>query len=71
MARSDYDLVIIGAGAAGLIAARFAAQLGARVLLAERDRIGGDGALDVERRRPPRGPTDGICTAFLIPQHRI
>ena len=33
---------IIGAGAAGLIAARFAAQLGARVLLAERDRIGGD-----------------------------
>lgn len=42
MARSDYDLVVIGAGAAGLIAARFAAQLGARVLLAERDRIGGD-----------------------------
>jgi pyruvate/2-oxoglutarate dehydrogenase complex dihydrolipoamide dehydrogenase (E3) component len=42
VARTDYDLVIIGAGAAGLIAARFAAQLGARVLLAERDRIGGD-----------------------------
>ncbi len=42
MARTDYDLVIIGAGAAGLIAARFAAQLGARVLLAEHDRIGGD-----------------------------
>ena len=42
MARSQYDLAIIGAGAAGLIAARFAAQLGARVLLAERDRIGGD-----------------------------
>src|SRR5690242_21351430 len=42
MARTDYDLVIVGAGAAGLIAARFAAQLGARVLLAERDRIGGD-----------------------------
>jgi pyruvate/2-oxoglutarate dehydrogenase complex dihydrolipoamide dehydrogenase (E3) component len=42
MARTDYDLVVIGAGAAGLIAARFAAQLGARVLLAERDRIGGD-----------------------------
>ena len=39
---ADYDLVIIGAGAAGLIAARFAAQLGARVLLTERDRIGGD-----------------------------
>jgi pyruvate/2-oxoglutarate dehydrogenase complex dihydrolipoamide dehydrogenase (E3) component len=42
MAQADYDLVIIGAGAGGLIAARFAAQLGARVLLAERDRIGGD-----------------------------
>jgi pyruvate/2-oxoglutarate dehydrogenase complex dihydrolipoamide dehydrogenase (E3) component len=42
MAPTDYDLVVIGAGAAGLIAARFAAQLGARVLLAERDRIGGD-----------------------------
>jgi pyruvate/2-oxoglutarate dehydrogenase complex dihydrolipoamide dehydrogenase (E3) component len=42
VARSEYDLAIIGAGAAGLIAARFAARLGARVLLAERDRIGGD-----------------------------
>ena len=42
MAKADYDLVVIGAGAAGLIAARFAVQLGARVLLAERDRIGGD-----------------------------
>ena len=42
MARSEYDLAIIGAGAGGLTAARFAAQLGARVLLAERDRIGGD-----------------------------
>jgi pyruvate/2-oxoglutarate dehydrogenase complex dihydrolipoamide dehydrogenase (E3) component len=31
VARTDYDLVIIGAGAAGLIAARFAVQLGARV----------------------------------------
>jgi pyruvate/2-oxoglutarate dehydrogenase complex dihydrolipoamide dehydrogenase (E3) component len=42
MARHQYDLVIIGAGAGGLIAARFATQLGARVLLAERNRIGGD-----------------------------
>lgn len=41
-ARNNYDFVIIGAGAAGLIAARFAVRLGARVLLAERDRIGGD-----------------------------
>lgn len=42
MARFDYDIAIIGAGAGGLTAARFAAQIGARVLLAERDRIGGD-----------------------------
>jgi pyruvate/2-oxoglutarate dehydrogenase complex dihydrolipoamide dehydrogenase (E3) component len=42
VARPEYDLAIIGAGAGGLIGARFAAQLGARVLLAERDRIGGD-----------------------------
>ena len=40
--RSEFDLAIIGAGAGGLIAARFAATLGARVLLVERDRIGGD-----------------------------
>lgn len=42
MARPDYDLAVIGAGAGGLTAARFAANLGARVLLVERDRIGGD-----------------------------
>ncbi|MDQ2987276.1 MAG: FAD-dependent oxidoreductase [Armatimonadota bacterium] len=38
----DYDIIIIGAGAAGLIGARFAAQIGARVALVERARIGGD-----------------------------
>ena len=37
-----YDLAIVGAGSVGLIAAEFAAQLGARVVLLERDRIGGD-----------------------------
>src|SRR5215472_17673716 len=37
-----HDLAVIGAGAGGLIAARFAAKLGARVLLIEKDRIGGD-----------------------------
>ena len=42
MPHGEHDLAIIGAGSGGLIAARFAAQLGARVLLAERDRIGGD-----------------------------
>ncbi len=37
-----YNLVIIGAGPAGLVAARGAAALGARVALVERDLIGGD-----------------------------
>jgi pyruvate/2-oxoglutarate dehydrogenase complex dihydrolipoamide dehydrogenase (E3) component len=37
-----YDLVVIGAGSGGLVGARFAAQLGAKVVLIERNRIGGD-----------------------------
>jgi pyruvate/2-oxoglutarate dehydrogenase complex dihydrolipoamide dehydrogenase (E3) component len=37
-----YDIIIIGAGAAGLIGARFAAKIGAKVALVERSRIGGD-----------------------------
>jgi pyruvate/2-oxoglutarate dehydrogenase complex dihydrolipoamide dehydrogenase (E3) component len=36
-----YDLVVIGGGSAGLTAARFAAQLGAKVLIAA-ERLGGD-----------------------------
>src|SRR5258707_7799617 len=42
MSKQQYDLVIIGAGAGGLIAAGFAAQLGAKVALVEKNRIGGD-----------------------------
>src|SRR5260370_11105864 len=42
MSRQQYDLVIFGAGAGGLIAAGFAVQLGAKVALVEKDRIGGD-----------------------------
>ncbi|WP_058868489.1 NAD(P)/FAD-dependent oxidoreductase [Chloracidobacterium thermophilum] len=37
-----FDIVIIGAGSGGLTAAGFAAQLGARVALVEKHRIGGD-----------------------------
>jgi len=37
-----YDLVVIGAGSAGLTAARFGSHVGARVLLAEREQVGGD-----------------------------
>lgn len=42
MSGRDYDLVIIGAGSGGLTAAGFAAQLGAKVALVEKNRIGGD-----------------------------
>jgi len=38
----EYDLAIIGAGAGGLTAANFAVQLGAKVALIEKNRIGGD-----------------------------
>jgi len=39
---SEYDLLVIGAGPAGLAAARQAASHGARVGIVERDRVGGD-----------------------------
>jgi len=42
MAEQQYDLVVIGAGSGGLVAARFAAQLGAKVALVEKTHIGGD-----------------------------
>ncbi|MEX2245151.1 MAG: FAD-dependent oxidoreductase [Dehalococcoidia bacterium] len=38
----DYDLAIIGAGSAGMAAAEVAAHMRLRVLLVERDRVGGD-----------------------------
>jgi pyruvate/2-oxoglutarate dehydrogenase complex dihydrolipoamide dehydrogenase (E3) component len=37
-----WDLLVVGAGSAGLVGARTAASLGASVLLVERDRTGGD-----------------------------
>jgi pyruvate/2-oxoglutarate dehydrogenase complex dihydrolipoamide dehydrogenase (E3) component len=42
MADTTYDLIIIGAGSGGLTAAGFAAQLGAKVALVEKHRVGGD-----------------------------
>ncbi|HSB40758.1 MAG TPA: FAD-dependent oxidoreductase, partial [Methylomirabilota bacterium] len=36
-----FDLIVIGAGTAGLAAARTAAELGARVALADRGPLGG------------------------------
>lgn len=38
----DVDVLVVGAGTAGLVAARTARSLGASVLLAERGRFGGD-----------------------------
>ncbi|MGE0419834.1 MAG: NAD(P)/FAD-dependent oxidoreductase, partial [Acetobacteraceae bacterium] len=38
----DFDLIVIGAGAAGLSVTAGAAQLGVKVALVERDRMGGD-----------------------------
>ena len=40
--RGAYHLLVIGAGPAGLVAARAAARLGAKVALIERHRLGGD-----------------------------
>jgi len=37
-----YDLVIVGIGSGGMIAAEFAATLGIKVAVVERDRVGGD-----------------------------
>lgn len=42
MTSTHYDLVVIGGGAAGLVTAGGAAQLGARTLLVERHRLGGE-----------------------------
>jgi pyruvate/2-oxoglutarate dehydrogenase complex dihydrolipoamide dehydrogenase (E3) component len=39
---ADFDLAVIGAGAAGLSVTAIASQLGLRVALIERDRMGGD-----------------------------
>src|SRR6185369_8104337 len=42
IAAARYNLVVIGAGTAGLVTAAGAAGLGARVALVERDFLGGD-----------------------------
>ncbi len=42
MAYYLYDLTIIGGGSGGLTAARIATSLGAKVLLIDKERLGGD-----------------------------
>lgn len=39
---SSFDLIVLGAGSGGLTAARLAASLGARTLLIEKERLGGE-----------------------------
>ena len=41
MAGSEYDVVVVGAGPGGYVAAIRAAQLGMRVVLVERESLGG------------------------------
>jgi NADPH-dependent 2,4-dienoyl-CoA reductase/sulfur reductase-like enzyme len=43
---SSYNLVVIGAGTAGLVTAAAAAALGAKVALVERSLLGGDPFFD-------------------------
>src|SRR3954451_23117291 len=38
----EFDLVIVGMGSGGMVAAEFAATLGAKTAVVERDRVGGD-----------------------------
>src|SRR6476619_3738627 len=38
----EYDLIIVGMGSAGLVAAEFAATLDRKIAAVERDRVGGD-----------------------------
>jgi pyruvate/2-oxoglutarate dehydrogenase complex dihydrolipoamide dehydrogenase (E3) component len=42
MTQPYYDITVIGGGSGGLVAARTAAQLGANVLLIDKERLGGD-----------------------------
>jgi pyruvate/2-oxoglutarate dehydrogenase complex dihydrolipoamide dehydrogenase (E3) component len=37
-----YDLIVVGMGSAGMVAAEFASKLGIKVACVERDRVGGD-----------------------------
>ncbi len=42
MSRYDYDLVVMGAGAAGFVASKLAAGMGKRVAMIEKGRLGGE-----------------------------
>jgi len=42
MSRNSFDVIVVGAGSAGLTAAEFAVKVGRKTLLVEKDRVGGD-----------------------------
>ena len=59
---ASFDLVVIGAGMAGINAAARAVEAEARAALIERERVGGPGARHREgRRRPRRGGASWAC----------
>ena len=62
MAKTDYDLAIIGAGVVGLFTADFASRRGARVLLLDRSRIG-------DPRTASFGLTRSIRNDYLDPMY--
>ena len=76
----DFDLLVIGAGAAGLSIAAGAAQLGVKTALVERERMGGDcleyrlAASRAKRCSPPPIPQTRSATraasAFECPPRR-
>src|SRR5688500_6677400 len=67
MGQQDFDIVVMGSGAAGLTAALFAAERGAKVLILEKaDLVGGTTAISggqvwmPNNRFLPRDGVDGI-----------
>jgi pyruvate/2-oxoglutarate dehydrogenase complex dihydrolipoamide dehydrogenase (E3) component len=68
MTTNSYDLIIIGAGSGGLVAAEFATKLGVKVALIEKERIGGDctwtGCV------PSKAPTLGLKPTGLLASGR-
>ena len=79
--RYDYDVVIMGAGSAGMVAGEVAAKIGVKAALAERDRLGGRLPLDGlcaqqgasrERQSRPHGPPGGqVWTDGDRRRHRL
>jgi thioredoxin reductase (NADPH) len=64
---SEYDLVIVGAGAAGLTAAIYAGRLGLRTVVIER-MMAGNQIINVEKIEDFPGFPDGISGAELAPR---